>query len=59
MDGRDFTGTITPTEARKKIFEGSLGFTQDQLAGVTIGYNRGRIITFKLKQQIDIDRRNH
>ena len=44
MDGKDFIGTITPTEARRTIFEGVLGLTQEDLAGVTIGYNRGRII---------------
>ena len=55
MNGNNFTGTITPTEARKKIFEEVLGLTQDDLVGITIGYNRGRIITYKLKQQRDID----
>ena len=55
MDGQDFVGTITPTEARKRIFEEVLGLTQEDLAGKTIGFNRGRIITYKLKQQHDID----
>ena len=55
MDGRDFIGTITPTEARRKIFEEILGLDQDILTGITLGFNRGRIITYKLKQQIDID----
>ena len=49
LDGKDFIGTITPTEARRSIFEGVLGLSQDDLAGVTIGFNRGRIITYKLK----------
>ena len=55
MDGKDFTGTITPTEARITIFEDVLGFTQADLAGITLGYNRGRTVTFKLRQQFDID----
>ena len=55
MDNKEFKGTITPTEARKTIFEDVLGFKQDDLAGVKIGFNRGRIITFKLKQQFDVD----
>ena len=55
MNGQDFYGTITPTEARITIFEGVLGLAQDDLAGVTVGFNRGRTITYKLKQQRDID----
>ena len=55
MDKKEFKGTITPTEARKTIFEDVLGFKQDDLAGVKIGYNYGRIVTFKLKQQFDVD----
>ena len=38
MDGKDFAGTITPTEARITIFEDVLGFTQADLAGITLGY---------------------
>ena len=56
MDDKDFVGTITAAEARKSIFEDVLGFKQEDLAGLTIGFNRGRVITYKLKQQIDIDR---
>ena len=55
IDGSDFVGTITPTEARRKIYEEVLGLAQEDLAGVTIGFNRGRIVTYKLKQQRDID----
>ena len=55
MNGKDFVGTVTPTEARRTIFEEMLGFTQADLAGVTIGYNRGRTVTYKLLQQVDID----
>ena len=38
---------VSETETRKKIFEEVLGLTQEDLAGITIGY--------KLKQQRDID----
>ena len=55
MDNKEFKGTITPTEARKTIFEDVLGFKQGDLAGVKMGFNLGRIITFKLKQQVDVD----
>ena len=55
MDGMQFVGTITPTEARKTIFEDIFGLTQANLASVTIGYNCGIIMTYKLKQQFDVD----
>ena len=44
MDDKEFVGTVTPAEARKTIFEDVLGFKQEDLAGVKIGFNRGRII---------------
>ena len=55
LDDKEFKGTITPVEARKVIFEDVLGFKQEDLAGVKLGFNRGRIITNKLKQQVDVD----
>ena len=55
IDGVHYAGTITPVEARKMIYESALGLSQDNLASITIGFNRGRIITFKLRQQIDLD----
>ena len=55
LNGENYHGTITPVEARKTIFEEALGLGQSNLASITIGFNRGRVITFKLKQQIDID----
>ena len=39
----------------KTIFEDVLGFKQDDLSGVKIGFNGVRTITFKLKQQFDVD----
>ena len=50
-----YSGTITPAEARGMMYECALGLDQANLASITIGYNRGRVITFKLRQQIDID----
>ena len=55
MNDSDFAGTLTSTEIRKTIFEDVLGFKQDELAGVKVGFNRVRTITFKLKQQFDVD----
>ena len=55
MNEKDFTGTLTSTEIRKTIFEDVLGYKQDDLAGVKTGYNKVRTITFKLKQQFDVD----
>ena len=55
LNGEKYFGTITPAEARRTIFEQALGLNQSNLAGITIGFNRGRIVTFKLKQQIDVD----
>ena len=49
-------GTITPVEARKMVYESALGLLQENLASINIGFNRGRIVTFKLRQQIDLDR---
>jgi hypothetical protein len=56
IDNKEFKGTITPTEAMITIFEDVLGFKQENLAGVKIGFNHGRIVTFKLKQQFDVDK---
>ena len=50
LNGQEYVGTITPSEARKIIFGDALGLDQSQLAGITIGFNRGRVITFKLKK---------
>ena len=55
INGKEFKGTITPTEARVTIFQDVLGFKQEDLAGVKIGYNQVRLVTFKLKQQFDVD----
>ena len=55
LDGEFYAGTVTPVEARKMIFESALGLDQTNLASIAIGINRGWIVTFKLRKQIDLD----
>ena len=43
LDDVPYVGTVTPVEARKMVYESALGLSQDNLASITIGYNRGRI----------------
>ena len=40
-------------------YQAALGLDQSNLASITIGFNRGRIVTFKLRQQIDLDELYH
>ena len=56
LNGQTYASTVTPTKPRKIIYEEVLGMTQDNLASITIGFNRGRIITFKLRKQVDVDK---
>ena len=55
IDNEPFRGTVTVQEAVKAVFIGALGFYKESLGSLTIGYSMGRIITFKLKEQFDID----
>jgi hypothetical protein len=55
LDDRPFKGMITPKEARITIFEKTLGFKQEELIGFYFAYSGCPIITFKLKEQINID----
>ena len=55
INGQAYRGTVTPSEARLTIFERALGFPRDALAGCMIGFNKGRIVTYKLKEVFDID----
>ncbi len=55
LDGVEFRGTITTKEAIRSIFVDALGFQKETLGSLTIGYSRGRIVTFKLRDQFDID----
>ena len=55
LDGEPYKGTITVREAVREIFLGVLEFNKEALASVSIGYNKGRIVTFKLVDKFDID----
>ena len=55
MNGQHYLGTVTTTEAKKTIYEEALGLDLANLASINIGFNRGCIVTFKLKQQMDLD----
>ncbi len=55
IDGIEFRGTITTKEAIRTIFMEALGFGKEDLGSLTIGYSKGRIITYKLLDQFDID----
>jgi hypothetical protein len=55
LDDKPFKGTITPKEARRTIFEDILGFKQDDLIRFYFTYSGCPIVTFKLKEQFNID----
>jgi hypothetical protein len=55
LDDKPFKGTITPKEARRTIFEEILGFKQEDLVGFYFAYSGCPIVTFKLKEQFNID----
>jgi hypothetical protein len=55
LDDQPFKGTITPKEARRTIFEEILGFKQEDLNGFYFAYSGCPIVTFKLKEQFNID----
>ena len=55
LDDQPFKGKITPKEARRTIFEEILGFKQEDLIGFYFAYSGCPIVTFKLKEQFNID----
>ena len=55
INGEEFKGTITYTEAAVKIFQQELGLQADVLHSIKMSFNKFRTISFKLKKQIDID----
>jgi hypothetical protein len=55
LDDQPFKGKITPKEARRTIFEEILGFKQEDLIGFYFAYSGYPIVTFKLKEQFNID----
>jgi hypothetical protein len=55
LDGQPFRGRITPKEARRTIIEETLGFKQEDFIGFYFAYSWCPIVTFKLKEQFNID----
>ena len=55
LNGEEFKGTITYTEATVKIFQQELGLQSGDLHSVKMSFNKFRTVSFKLKRQIDID----
>ena len=55
INGQDFKGTITYTEATVKIFQQELGLSTEILHSVNMSFGKYRTVSFKLKKQINID----
>ena len=55
INGRVFSGTITYSEAREKIFIESLGLPATLLHSYKMSFNKCRSISFKLNEQIDLE----
>ena len=55
INGRPFTGTITYTEAREKIFIESLGLPTTLLHSYKFSFNKCRSISYKLNEQVDLE----
>ena len=55
INGGQFKGTITLSEAREKIFVGKLGLPADLLHSFKMNFGRFRSVSFKLNKQIDIN----
>ena len=56
-DGTNYNGTVTMTEAKHAIYQDGLGYTDfKNFDGVRFSFKGIRLVTFKLKEQIDIDR---
>lgn len=55
IDGEDFKGTVTPREAKNKIFVDALGLERGNLHGLEITFKGHPVITFRLREQINVD----
>ena len=55
LDAQPFRGTITTKEARRVIFEKIVGFKQEDLVGFYFAYSGCPVVTFKLREQFNID----
>ena len=55
INGNDFKGTITYTEATIKIFQQKLELFAEILHSINMSFNKCRVVSFKLKKQINVD----
>ena len=56
-DNESYIGTVTMTEAKHGIYRDGLGFRDfKNFDGVRFSFKGVRTVTFKLKQQIDVDK---
>ena len=56
-DNESYTGTVTMTEAKHGIYRDGLGFRDfKNFDGVRFTFKGVRTVTFKLKQQIDVNK---
>ena len=55
INGGQFKGTITLTEAREKIFIEKLGLPANLLHSFKMNFGKFRSVSFKLNEQIDVD----
>ena len=55
IDGEDFKGTISPIEAKNLIYQETLGLERNLLHGLDISFKGHPVITFRLKEQINVD----
>ena len=55
INGKDFKGTITYTEATVKIYQDKFGLQADNLHSIKMSFSTCRVVSFKLRSQINID----
>ena len=55
INGNEFKGTITYTEAMVKIYQQKLGLPVENLHAIKMSYSTCRVVTFKLENKIKID----
>ena len=56
LNGGDWTGTISPQEAKSQIYKHCLGFDDlKNFDGVRISFKGKLVLTFKLKTAVDVD----
>ena len=56
LNGGEFTGTLSPQEAKLKIYKDCLGFEDwSNFDGVRIAFKGRLVATFKFKTAVDVD----